>query len=117
MARAVFARQSASFSVVGGFFEGSVRVVGLNQTAHVVVSKLSAMAELIDGRALLADGVVFDFGEGTVRKSGLCQSIQLVIFIMCGDVLKLPLRVGAKDGLQTAVAIVVVTELCHPISI
>ena len=33
------------------------------------------MAELIDGRALLADGVVFDFGEGTVRKSGLCQSI------------------------------------------
>ena len=43
-----------------------------------------------------------------LRKGGFRQSIQFVIFIMRGDVLKLPLRVGAKDRLQTAVATVVV---------
>ena len=75
MPRAVFTRQSAAFGVVSGFLKRAVRVGHLSQTAHVVISELGTMAELIDGRALLADGVVFDFGEGTVRKSGLCQSI------------------------------------------
>jgi len=75
VASAIFARDPAAFRVVSCLLKRAVRVGRLRQTAHVIVSKLGPTAELIDGRALLADGVVFDFGEGTVRKSGLCQSI------------------------------------------
>src|SRR5437868_3869297 len=55
MTCAILARQSAAFGIVCCFFKSAIREGCFRKAAHVVISELSAMAELIDGRALLAD--------------------------------------------------------------
>src|SRR5436190_13817549 len=110
MTGAVLARQSAAFRVVGGFLKRAVGVGRLRQTAHVVASELSAMAELIDGGALLTDRVVFDLSERAVGERCFLQMVQLVIFEVPGDGFELALSVGAQNGLCRPVAVIVIAE-------
>ena len=56
------------------------------------------MTELVDGHALLADGVVLHLHLGAVSVSGLGEAIVRVVFVAGRDGLRLAVD-GAGDGL------------------
>ncbi len=90
----------------------AIGVAGAHKAAHIVISKLGAPPELIDGCLLPAERVVFNEGRGTVRIVSLREAVEFVVFVAGGNCFGLFLRVRASDVLAGAIAVSVIGEGC-----